>query len=242
MEHHSHTAIAAQAMSVRNVLLVPGVVNNDRRGPRCFACNKRLDAATLVECQACGVPRYCNEQCRSFDAVNHAAACLKQTSEASVLSTAELAMFEQFVAKTEPLPPNTCSVILHYAGTANDRPNTLAFVFVPTDAKEAVQKQLRPLGMERVVEAMYDENEARGRYNAALVYVEPNNEFRFANVHITTSEYQCVACRTVRVGVKWPLCAGCRRVRYCSDTCQRAHWREHKRDCRAHAVGKDELE
>ena len=27
-------------------------------------------------------------------------------------------------------------------------------------------------------------------------------------------------------------CGGCRAVRYCSEACSRAHWREHKSECR----------
>ena len=44
---------------------------------------------------------------------------------------------------------------------------------------------------------------------------------------------QCTACeRSQDLGEKkFKKCARCQQVRYCSTDCQRAHWREHKRDC-----------
>jgi hypothetical protein len=33
--------------------------------------------------------------------------------------------------------------------------------------------------------------------------------------------------------LKMKKCGGCRAVRYCSEACQRQHWRAHKVDCRA---------
>jgi hypothetical protein len=47
----------------------------------------------------------------------------------------------------------------------------------------------------------------------------------------------CAACGESKAGggggAKLRKCAGCLVVRYCSDACQRAHWREHRAACKA---------
>ncbi len=43
---------------------------------------------------------------------------------------------------------------------------------------------------------------------------------------------QCANCgATSGGGVKLRKCAGCRRVRYCSQECQAQHWAQHKLVC-----------
>ena len=44
----------------------------------------------------------------------------------------------------------------------------------------------------------------------------------------------CAACRKAVPGLL--MCGRCKNVRYCSPACQRAHWKEHKADCKAPTV------
>jgi hypothetical protein len=46
----------------------------------------------------------------------------------------------------------------------------------------------------------------------------------------------CSACGIERSGLK--VCAACGLAEYCGKECQLAHWREHKRACRAGAAAK----
>ena len=38
----------------------------------------------------------------------------------------------------------------------------------------------------------------------------------------------CIVCKNI----KSTLCASCKKVRYCSRTCQRTHWAVHKKLCK----------
>ena len=41
---------------------------------------------------------------------------------------------------------------------------------------------------------------------------------------------KCAACGKVDVGLK--ACTACKLVKYCNASCQRAHWRKHKKECK----------
>ncbi len=43
-------------------------------------------------------------------------------------------------------------------------------------------------------------------------------------------ERRCSHCGKAAQNLK--KCSGCRQVRYCNAECQRAHWPQHKKDCR----------
>lgn len=72
-------------------------------------------------------------------------------------------------------------------------------------------------------------------------YTQPGMQDRIppssANAAIKTAMYQaksrhtCVGCKGMFE--KMFSCSRCKDVRYCSATCQRAHWREHKTTCQA---------
>lgn len=44
------------------------------------------------------------------------------------------------------------------------------------------------------------------------------------------SKVKCANCDSTGDG--WSLCGGCRKVRYCSKDCQRAHWSTHSAECK----------
>ncbi len=46
----------------------------------------------------------------------------------------------------------------------------------------------------------------------------------------------CAACGSVGDGAKLQTCTACKSVRYCGVTCQRNHWRQHKRACKERAA------
>ena len=48
-----------------------------------------------------------------------------------------------------------------------------------------------------------------------------------------TSDDQCAACG--KGGDNLKACTACKQVKYCNVSCQRAHWRKHKKECRKHA-------
>ena len=43
----------------------------------------------------------------------------------------------------------------------------------------------------------------------------------------------CAACG--KAGDNLKTCTSCKQVKYCNVSCQRAHWRKHKKECRKHA-------
>jgi hypothetical protein len=71
---------------------------------------------------------------------------------------------------------------------------------------------------------------------------KPDSEFYHASGHslydmriftpvphrLTMKETACCDCKKIGTNVK---CKGCNTVRYCSKTCQKRHWPEHKKQC-----------
>ncbi|KAF8991943.1 hypothetical protein BDQ17DRAFT_1188267, partial [Cyathus striatus] len=44
-------------------------------------------------------------------------------------------------------------------------------------------------------------------------------------------EYHCTQCQS-EGNPTLKICTGCRKVRYCSEECQKTDWKRHKKECK----------
>lgn len=126
---------------------------------------------------------------------------------------------------------NLCRISVQVQGRARARRMLLELGQCPTPAafRELLRTYQNPSAMISFEGFVHQDRTQEARSNAQR---EVNNAPLEANFRIDF----CASCNEPRP----PHACPCKRARYCSKECQRAHWKAHKADCPAHNKKKKE--
>ena len=109
--------------------------------------------------------------------------------------------------------------------------NMKGFPFIPSDSSETSQSEedISPgSGPEFLADLL---QHRRDPTDTGLNYESGFDPPRWA---APQREPQCASCHSKTVALH--RCSGCKRVFYCSKTCQKNHWKEHRPECQKYRL------